>query len=43
MHYLIYPNAIDVVKNNPFIDKIILFEEQNYKGITGLFKLGKEF
>jgi heptosyltransferase-2 len=43
IHYLIQKNTIPVVENNPFIDKIILFEEQNYKGITGLFKLGKEF
>jgi heptosyltransferase-2 len=42
IHYLIQKNTIPVVENNPFIDKIILFEEQNYKGINGLFKLGKE-
>lgn len=43
IHYLIQKNTLPVVENNPFVDKVILFEENNYKGISGLFKLGKEF
>ena len=42
IHYLIQKNTFPVVENNPFIDKIVFFEEKNYKGISGLFKLGKE-
>ena len=32
LHYLIYENAIPVVLNNPFIDKIIILNEATRKG-----------
>lgn len=42
VHYLIQKNTFPVVENNPFIDKVIFFEEANYKGISGFFRLGTE-
>lgn len=42
VHYLIQKNTFPVVENNPFIDKVLFFEESNYKGISGLFRLGTE-
>ena len=30
IHYLIQKNTFPVVENNPFIDKIVFFEEKNY-------------
>lgn len=46
LHYLIYENAIAVVKNNPFIDKVIVLDEATRKGkrkfILFLFKIRKE-
>ncbi len=42
IHYLIQKNSFAVVENNPFIDKVIFFEEEKYKGFKGFVKLGKE-
>lgn len=42
VHYLIQKNTFPVVENNPFVDKVLFFEESNYKGISGLFRLGTE-
>lgn len=42
MHYLIQKNTFPVVQNNPYIDKVVLFEEENHNGISGLFRLGAE-
>ncbi len=42
IHYLIQKNTIPVVENNPFIDKIVLFEEEKYVGFGGIVQLGKE-
>ena len=46
LHYLIYPNAIDVVSNNPFIDKIIILDNKARKSkiafINFLFSIKKE-
>lgn len=42
IHYLIQKSTFPVVENNPFIDKVIFFEETNYKGLSGLFRLGSE-
>lgn len=42
LHYLIQKNTFPVVENNPFIDKILYFEDEKYKGIHGLFRLGTE-
>ena len=42
IHYLIQQNSFAVVENNPYIDKVIFFEEEKYKGFRGFVKLGKE-
>lgn len=42
VHYLIQKNTLPVVENNPFVDKVLFFEDSNYKGIKGLFRLGAE-
>lgn len=46
LHYLIYANAIDVVKNNPFIDKLIILDDKARKSklefIKFLFSIRKE-
>jgi heptosyltransferase-2 len=46
LHYLIYPNAVDVVTNNPFIDKIIILDNKARKSkiafIHFLFSIKKE-
>jgi heptosyltransferase II len=46
LHYLIYPNAMDVVTNNPFIDKIIILDNKARKSkiafIKFLFSIKKE-
>lgn len=40
VHYMIQPNTLPVVTNNPYIDKIIFFEPDKNKGILNLIKLG---
>jgi heptosyltransferase-2 len=46
LHYLIYPNAIDVVTNNPFVDKIIILDNKARKSkiafINFIFSIKKE-
>jgi heptosyltransferase-2 len=46
LHYLIYANAVDVVKNNPFIDKLIILDDKARKSkiefIKFLFSIRKE-
>lgn len=42
MHYMIYPNCLAVVENNPFIDKIILFNPKEHKGLSQLISFGKK-
>jgi heptosyltransferase II len=45
-HYLVYENAFSVVKNNPFIDKIVILDEKSRKGklafLKFLFKIRRE-
>ncbi len=45
-HYLIYENAVSVVENNPYIDKIVILDEKIRKGkwafLMFLFKIRKE-
>ncbi len=31
LHYLVYPNAIDVITNNPFVDKIVVMDTKARK------------
>lgn len=38
LHYLIYENSIAVVKNNPFIDKIVILNEKARKNKREFFK-----
>lgn len=46
LHYLIYPNAIAVVKNNPFVDKIMVMDNKTRKSkiafVTFLFAIRKQ-
>ncbi|MGA9639716.1 glycosyltransferase family 9 protein [Flavobacterium sp.] len=46
LHYLIYPNSLAVVANNPFIDKLILLDEVTKKSklkfLRFIFKIRKE-
>ena len=42
VHYLIQPNTLAVVENNPNIDKIIFFDSKKHKGFVNLYKFGKE-
>jgi ADP-heptose:LPS heptosyltransferase len=41
IHYMIQPNTLAVVENNPFIDKIIFFEPKNHKGFLNVMAFGK--
>jgi heptosyltransferase-2 len=38
LHYLIYPNALDVVTNNPFVDKIIILDNKARKSKIAFIK-----
>ena len=46
LHYLVYENSYAVVKNNKFIDKIVVLDEKSRKGklafLTFLFKIRKD-
>ena len=41
IHYMIHPNTLAVVDNNPYIDRIVVFDPQLYSGFFGLLRLGK--
>jgi heptosyltransferase-2 len=41
IHYMIQKNTIAVVENNPYIDKIILFDPNEHKGFFKLMTFGK--
>lgn len=41
IHYLIEKNTLPVVENNPFIDKIVLFDPLANKGLFRLIRYGK--
>lgn len=41
IHYLIRKNTFPVVEHNPYIDKIVFFDEYSNKGILELMKFGK--
>jgi heptosyltransferase II len=38
LHYLVYPNAIDVVTNNPFVDKILVMDAKSRKNKLSFLK-----
>lgn len=42
VHYLIEKNTLPVVENNPYIDKIVLFDPQANKGLFRLIQFGKK-
>src|SRR5690606_3298369 len=42
VHYMVYPNTLAVVENNPFIDKVVLFDSKKHKGIFKLIAFGKQ-
>ena len=39
LNYLIFSNSFSVVKNNPFIDKLIVLEEKDSTSFIGFLKL----
>ncbi len=41
VHYMIHPNTLAVVDNNPFVDRVVVFDPQLSGGFLGLLKLGK--
>lgn len=41
VHYMIQPNTLAVVENNPFIDKVLFFQPEKHKGILKLIAFGK--
>lgn len=41
VHYMIHPNTLAVVDNNPYIDRIVVFDSQLSGGFLGLLKLGQ--
>lgn len=42
VHYMVYPNTLAVVENNPFIDKVVVFDSKKHKGIFKLITFGKQ-
>src|SRR5690606_41417423 len=42
VHYMVYPNTLAVVENNPFIDKIIIFDPKEHKGFSKLIAFGNK-
>lgn len=42
IHYLIEKQTLPVVENNPFIDKIVLFDPRTNKGLFRLIQFGKQ-
>ena len=42
VHYMIHPNTLAVVENNPFIDRIIILDPKKTKGFSALVAFGKE-
>lgn len=40
IHYMIQPNTLAVVENNPYIDKIVFFEPQKHRGFFKLISFG---
>ena len=41
VHYMVQPNTLAVVKNNPFIDKLVEFNPKHHKGFLRLIAFGK--
>lgn len=41
IHYMIQPNTLAVVENNPIIDSVVFFEPENYSGFIKLIAFGK--
>lgn len=41
IHYMIHPNTIAVIENNPFIDRTIIFNPKEIKGFFALVNYGK--
>lgn len=41
VEYMILESTFPVVKNNPYVDKVIFFDEKKHKGLMNLIKFGK--
>lgn len=42
LHYLIQPHTSPVVENNPYIDRLVFFDPEKYKGFSGLIRFAHE-
>ncbi|MFA7446325.1 MAG: glycosyltransferase family 9 protein [Flavobacteriaceae bacterium] len=42
VHYMVYPNTLAVIENNPFIDKIIVFDPKQHNNFWKLIAFGKK-
>ncbi len=42
LHYLIQPHTAPVVENNPFINRLVLFDPEKHSGFRGLIKFAKQ-
>jgi len=42
IHYMIYPNTVAVIENNPYVDKLIIFDSKQHKGLSKLVRFGKK-
>ena len=42
VHYMIHPNTLAVVENNPSIDQIVIFDPKENKGFSALVSFGKK-
>lgn len=41
VHYMVYPNTVAVVEENPFIDNLVIFDPKLIKGFRALRTFGK--
>src|SRR5690606_7448133 len=42
IHYMIYPNTLAVIENNPYVDKLIILDSKQQKGLSKLVRFGKK-
>ena len=42
LHYMIYPHTQPVIKNNPFIDQLVLYDPEKQGGFSGFFSFLKK-
>lgn len=42
LHYMIYPHTQPVIRNNPFIDRLVLYDPEKQSGFSGFFSFLKK-